>query len=219
MHASLKSSTHAALALALVWANMVCPAYGARRPEIPSDTGGTAQLYKCNSRGTVEFRQITSKEKNFDYGDTNKVATLVSLGFRDDPGGIVGVEIVPTPQEFQSVKWYFKGDQFAPFGTIVNYCFTTKAGKHIEKAVVASRNNSTITPQRDGWQLLEQDNKVFPAEAVGATLDRIVFVFYQRLQAANITLGKVVLNGKSSVSTLLMDDGGCASLQKCNPQP
>jgi len=219
MHAILKAPMCAAFVLIL--ANMSSSAYAARNPVDPVDqSGGTAQCYTCNSRGTAEFRSITSKEKNFDYGDTNKVATLVSLGGKADPDGFVGVEIVPTPQEFKSIEWYFKGDNFAPFGTNVNYCFTTKAGKHIEISLVADvRKNSTITTQKDGWKLLQQHNDAFPTEAVGATLDRIVFRFIQRLNPANITLGKVILNGKDAVSTLLMDNGQCASLQRCNPQP
>jgi hypothetical protein len=69
-----------------------------------ADNNGIAQLFRCNSRGPLGFRNITSKEKQFDFGSTNRVADLVSIG----DGGVSGLDIVLFRTTFNSIQWYFK---------------------------------------------------------------------------------------------------------------
>jgi len=175
--------------------------------------GGTAQLFNCKSTGNVSFRYITSKEKQFDYGNTNQVAVLVSNG----SGGTTGVSLQLPTQTFNYIRWYFREARGsnALKQLKVKYCFTVKAtGERVQK-IVDGGVSASVSSQKDGWSVLDQNNKVFPANVVfgAATIDRIEFIFDNSI-ANNITLGKVVLD-TDAVSTLILDTAGCEGEADC----
>lgn len=178
-----------------------------------ADDGGTAQLFKCQSTGNVQFRNITSKEKQFDYGNTNKVAELVSNG----NGGTTGVNIVLPTQTFNFVRWYFREARGSNALSQINvkYCFTIKSTGEKVQAIVQGGKSASVSSQKDGWSVLDQNNKVFPGSVVfgAATIDRIEFIFDNSI-ANNITLGKVVLNN-DAVSTLILDTASCEGQSDC----
>lgn len=178
-----------------------------------ADDGGSAQLFQCNSSGNVSFRNITSKEKQFDYGNTNKVAELVSNG----SGGTNGVNIVLPTQTFNFIRWYFR--QSSGSGALgqlkVKYCFTVKSTGEKVQAIVKGGSSASVSPAKDGWSLLTQNNKAFPGSVIfgAATIDRIEFIFDNNT-ANNITLGKVLLD-TDAVNTLILDTAGCEGQSDC----
>jgi hypothetical protein len=179
-----------------------------------ADNNGIAQLFRCNSRGPLGFRNITSKEKQFDFGGTNRVADLVSIG----DGGVSGLDIVLFRTTFNSIQWYFKAasDSNILSQLKVKYCFTVISTGEKVAHIVKAGDNATITPVKDGWSLLVQNNKAFPERVLDgkAVLDRLEFTFDNDIPNS-VVLGKVTLNG-DAVSTLLFSLQGCIGRASCS---
>ncbi|MFN8551189.1 MAG: hypothetical protein U0103_06830 [Candidatus Obscuribacterales bacterium] len=171
-------------------------------PAVAGIYDGTAQLFKCNSTSNVTFRQSTSKDTQFDYGRTNKVADVAT----NSSGGTCGVEYRFDGLLFddQDVIWFYSLPRnSAAFNNLtVKYIFkTTGGGQKIEYTIKAG-TDATVKPVHNNWNYLTQKNSSFPSNVrnTQAFLQRVQFIFDNKV-SSTITLGDLRLQSRSSSSS------------------
>lgn len=204
---SLKSVRKFGLvATLLTLTGMVSPAFAAT----------TLQSFICDERGSVSIQNGTSHDKKFVIPGINKVAVLVDASAQGPVG--INYEFNP-PVPMQFVTWFYKQatGSNALRGITARYCISKTDGSDVKSVDIGGGEFNRGGNVGDGWSSTVQDSRAFPNYVYNgnALCSKLTFIFKDKNNANNITLGRVEFNQKAITPTLITATGDCSLKEKC----
>lgn len=182
----------------------------------PAFAAASLQGFKCDDRGSVSIQNGTSKDKRFVIPGINKVAVLVDASAQGPVG--INYEFNP-PVPLQFVTWYYKqsADSDALKGITARYCISKTDGSDARSVDIAGGNFNRGGNVGDGWSNTIQDTRPFPPYVYNgnAVCTKLTFIFKDKNDANNITLGRLVINGNEVSPILITETGDCNLKEKC----
>lgn len=185
----------------------------------PAFADTTLQGFICDQRGSVSIQNGTSHDKKFVIPGINKVAVLVDASAQGPVG--INYEFNPAvPMQF--VTWYYKQatGSNALKGITARYCISKTDGSDVKSVDIGGGNFDRGGTVGDGWSNTIQDTRAFPNYVYNgnALCSKLTFIFKDKNQANNITLGRVEFNQKAIVPTLITETGDCDLKEKCTKE-
>lgn len=194
------------VATLLTLTGMVSPAFAAT----------TLQSFICDERGSVSVQNGTSKDKRYVIPGINKVAVLVDANAQGPVG--INYEFNP-PVPMQFVTWYYKQStgSNALQGITARYCISKTDGSDVKSVDIGGGNFDRGGNVGDGWSNTIQDTRAFPNYVYNgnAVCSKLTFIFKDKNNANNITLGRVEFNQQAITPTLITETGDCNLKEKC----
>lgn len=186
----------------------------------PALADTTLQSFVCDQRGSVSIQNGTSHDKRFLIPGINKIAVLVDASAQGPVG--INYEFDP-PIPLQFVTWYYKeaAGSRALQGITARYCLTnTKTSEQVSKDITGGDFNRG-GQVGDGWSNVIQDTRAFPNFVYNgnAVVSKISFIFKDKNNSNNITLGRLEINQRSVSPTLITQTGDCSLKDKCTKTP
>ncbi|MBS1957230.1 MAG: hypothetical protein JST89_23790 [Cyanobacteria bacterium SZAS-4] len=185
----------------------------------PAFASNTLQGFKCDNRGSVSIQNGTSHDKKFVIPGINKVAVLVDASAQGPVG--INYEFNP-PIPMQFVTWYYKQAQGsnALKGITARYCISKTDGSDVKSVDIGGGNFDRGGNVGDGWSNTIQDTRAFPGYVYNgnAVLTKLSFIFKDKNDANNITLGRLVINGNDVSPLLITETGDCSLKEKCTKE-
>ena len=182
----------------------------------PAFADTTLQGFICDQRGSVSIQNGTSHDKKFVIPGINKVAVLVDASAQGPVG--INYEFNP-PIPMQFVTWYYKQAQGsnALKGITARYCISKTDGSDVKSVDIGGGNFDRGGNVGDGWSNTVQDTRAFPGYVYNgnAVLTKLSFIFKDKNDANNITLGRLVINGNDVSPLLITETGDCSLKEKC----
>ncbi len=185
----------------------------------PAFAAATLQGFKCDSRGSVSIQNGTSHDKKFVIPGINKVAVLVDASAQGPVG--INYEFNP-PIPMQFVTWYYKqatGSK-ALQGITARYCISKTDGSDVKSVDISGGSFDRGGNVGDGWSDTIQATNPFPPYVYNgnALLTKLTFIFKDKNDSNNITLGRLVINGNVVSPTLITETGDCNLKEKCTKE-
>ncbi|RTL41389.1 MAG: hypothetical protein EKK48_13565 [Candidatus Melainabacteria bacterium] len=186
---------------------------------MPAFADTTLQSFLCDARGSVTIQNGTSHDKKFVIPGINKIAVLVDAS-AEGPVGINYEFNPPIPMQF--VTWYYKEARGsnALRGITARYCISKTDGSDVKSVDIDGGQYDRGGQVGDGWSSTIQDTRAFPNYVYNgnAVLSKLTFIFKDKNNANNITLGRLVINQNAISPTLITETGPCSLKEKCTKQ-
>jgi hypothetical protein len=176
----------------------------------------TLQGFICDQRGAVNIQNGTSHDKKFLIPGINKIAALTDA----QASGPVGINYVfDPPIPFRFIDWYYKqaNGSDALRGITARYCVSLPDGSDLTSFDIRGGASDRGGPVGDGWSKVIQDTRVFPGVVLGgnAVIRKLTFIFKDKNNQGNITLGRVEINQAGVSPILNTATGPCSLKEKC----
>lgn len=183
----------------------------------PAFADTTLQAFKCDSRGSVSIQSGTSKDKRYLIPGIDKVAVLVDASAQGPVG--INYEFNP-PIPFQFITWYYKEAQGSEAlkSITVRYCTTRKDGSEQRSFDIDGGVSNRGGTVQDGWSNTIQDTRSTVPHYVlngNGVIKKLTFIFKDKQNANNITLGRVEINQNPIAPTFITAVGSCDLKEKC----
>ncbi len=185
----------------------------------PAFADTTLQSFLCDQRGSVSIQNGTSHDKKFVIPGINKIAVLVDANAQGPVG--INYEFNP-PVPMQFVTWYYKQstNSRALQGITARYCISKTDGSDVQSVDIGGGNFNAGGSVGDGWSNTVQRTNPFPPYVYNgnALCSKLTFIFKDKNNANNITLGRVEFNQKAITPTLITATGDCSLKEKCTKE-